>query len=92
MNKAVFHKDQNFKRPPSRIRTRFIAFSALLISVITFTSGINFVLYMKEPDIETQLQEIMKRPDFEKQFYREIMKRLTPIINYEIEKRFQEVN
>ena len=92
MNKAVFHKSENFKRPPSRVRTRYIAFSALLISVITFTSGINFVLFMKEPDIETQLKEIMKRPNFENQFYRDIIKRLTPIINYEIEKRFEEVN
>ena len=34
----------------------------------------------------------MNRSDFENQFYREIMKRLTPIINYEIEKRFEEGN
>ncbi len=92
MNKTILHENQKFQRPPSRIRTRFIAFSALLISVITFTSGINFVLFMKEPDIETQLKEIMKRPNFENQFYRDIIKRLTPIINYEIEKRFEEVN
>ena len=92
MNKTILHENQKFQRPQSRIRTRFIAFSALLISVITFTSGINFVLFMKEPDIETQLKEIMKRPNFENQFYQDIIKRLTPIINYEIEKRFEEVN
>ena len=77
MAKTILHKNQNFKRPVSRVRTRFIAFSALLISVITFISGINFILFKKEPDIETQLKEIMIRPDFENQFYREIIKRLT---------------
>ena len=47
---------------------------------------------MKGPNFENQFNEIMNRPDFENQFYREIMKRLTPIINYEIEKRFEEAN
>ena len=92
MNKAVFHKSENFKRPPSRVRTRYIAFSALLISVITFTSGFSFALYIKGAYFENQFREIMNRPDFENQFYREIMKRFTPIINYEFEKRFEEEN
>ena len=92
MNKAVFHKSDNFKRPLSRVRTRYISFLALLTSIITFTSGLYFALFMKGPNFENQFNEIMNRPDFENQFYREIMKRLTPIINYEIEKRFEEVN
>ena len=92
MNKTILHENQKFQRPQSRIRTRFIAFSALLISVITFTSGFSFALYIKGAYFENQFREIMNRPDFENQFYREIMKRLTPLINYEIEKRFEEGN
>ena len=74
MRKAVFEKTLNFKRLPNRIRTRFIAFLALLISFFTFSSGICVFLYMKSPDFENQLLG-------------QVMKHLIPIIDYQIEKK-----
>ena len=43
------------QRTPSRIRTRFIAISALIISGVTFLSGVMVFLYMKSPAFEIQL-------------------------------------
>ena len=43
------------KRTPSRIRTRFIAVSALLISGVTFLSALTVFFYMKSPAFEIQL-------------------------------------
>jgi len=43
------------QRTPSRIRTRFIAVLALIISVITFGSGLIVFIYMKTPAFEYQL-------------------------------------
>ena len=43
------------QRTPSRIRTRFIAVLALIISVITFGSGLIVFIYMKSPAFEIQL-------------------------------------
>ena len=49
------------QRTPSRIRTRFIAVLALVISFITFGSGFLVFLYMKSPAFETQLLgQVMK--------------------------------
>tara|TARA_Y100000401_G_scaffold100285_1_gene89073 strand:- start:10 stop:333 length:324 start_codon:yes stop_codon:yes gene_type:complete len=53
------------KRTPSRVRTRFIAVSALLISGITFLSGVIVFLYMKSPAFENQLLgQVMKHMDW----------------------------
>ena len=69
------------QRTPSRIRTRFIAVSALLISVVTFLSGLTVFFYMKSPGFENQLLgQVMKNMDwiiadeFEKQ-----IKKLKPL-------------
>ena len=43
------------QRTPSRIRTRFIAVLALIISGITFGSGFMVFLYTKSPAFENQL-------------------------------------
>ena len=43
------------QRTPSRIKTRFIAVLALIISVITFGSGLIVFIYMKSPAFEIQL-------------------------------------
>ena len=49
------------KRTSSRIRTRFIAVLALVISFITFGLGFLVFLYMKSPAFETQLLgQVMK--------------------------------
>jgi len=69
------------QRTPSRIRTRFIAVSALLISGVTFLSGLTVFFYMKSPGFENQLLgQVMKNMDwiiadeFEKQ-----IKKLKPL-------------
>ena len=79
MSKIILDKSFNFERLPNRIRTRFIAVLALLISVITFGSGFLVFLYMKSPN-------------FEKQLLGQVLKHLEPIINHEIDKRFEERN
>ena len=79
MSQFPFDKNINFERLQIRIRTRFIAVLALLISVITFGSGFLVFLYMKSPD-------------FEKQLLGQVLKHLEPIINDEIDKRFEERN
>ena len=79
MNKITFDKSFNFERLPSRIRTRFIAVLALVISVFTFGSGFLVFLYMKSPNFENQLLV-------------QVMKHLVPIINIEIDKKFEERN
>ena len=53
------------KRTPSRVRTRFIAVLALIISGITFGSGFMVFLYMKSPAFENQLLgQVMKHMDW----------------------------
>ncbi len=53
------------QRTPSRIRTRFIAGLALLISVITFGSGLLIFFYMKSPAFENQLTgQVLKNMDW----------------------------
>ena len=66
-------------RTTQRIRTRFIAFASLILSSITFTSGFLVFLYMKSPNFENQLLG-------------QVLKHLEPIINHEIDKRFEERN
>ena len=77
MSKFLFDKNINFGRFQIRVRTRFIAVLALLISVITFGSGFLVFLYMKSPNFENQLLG-------------QVLKHLEPIINREIDKRFEE--
>jgi hypothetical protein len=79
MGKILFRKNVIFQRLPGRIRTRFLALLALILSVITFVSGLSVFLYMKTPNFENQLVA-------------QVMKHLGPIINYEIEKSFEERN
>ena len=79
MSQIIFDKSFNFERLPNRIRTRFIAVLALLISVITFGSGLLFFLYMKSPAFENQLLG-------------QVIKHLESIINIEIDKKFEERN
>ena len=64
-------------RTTSRLRTRFIAVLALIISGITFGSGFMVFLYMKSPAFENQLLgQVMKHMDwivaneFEKQIHK----------------------
>ena len=53
------------QRTPSRIRTRFIAILALIISGVTFGSGLMVFLYMKSPAFEDQLLgQVMKHMDW----------------------------
>ena len=79
MGQIVFDKSFNFERLPNRIRTRFIAVLALVISVFTFGSGLLVFLYMKSPNFENQLLG-------------QVMKHLEPIINIEMDKKFEERN
>ena len=72
---------KDLERTPSRIRTRFIAVSALLISGVTFLSGLTVFFYMKSPAFENQLTgQVLKDMDwiiadeFEKQ-----IKKLKPL-------------
>ena len=52
-------------RTTQRIRTRFIALASLILSSITFTSGVLVFLYMKSPAFENQLLgQLMKHMDW----------------------------
>ena len=54
-----------FERSASRIRTRWIAVTALIISNITFGSGLLVFAYMKSPAFENQLlNQVMKNMDW----------------------------
>ena len=77
LKKVVFDKSLNFERLPNRIRTRFIAYAALIVSLITFISGFCVFLYMKSPRFENQLLG-------------QVIKHLRPLINYEFERRLEE--
>ncbi len=79
MKKIVFDKSVIFERSTNRIRTRFIAYVALITSVITFLSGVCVFMYMKSPKFENQLLG-------------QVIKHLRPIINYEIKNRIEERN
>ena len=53
------------ERSASRIRTRWIAVTALITSGITFSSGLIVFLYMKSPAFENQLlNQVMKNMDW----------------------------
>ena len=53
------------ERTTSRIRTRFIAVLSLIVSSITFGSGLLVFLYMKSPAFENQLlDQVMKNMDW----------------------------
>ena len=53
------------ERSASRIRTRWIAVTALIISNITFGSGLLVFAYMKSPAFENQLLgQVMKNMDW----------------------------
>ena len=67
------------ERSASRIRTRWIAVTALITSGITFSSGLIVFLYMKSPAFENQLLgQVMKHMDW--------------IIDSEFEKKLQNLN
>ena len=64
-------------RTIQRIRTRSIAFTALILSSITFTSGFLVFLYMKSPAFEDQLLgQVMKHMDWivENEFEKQLIK------------------
>ena len=53
------------KRTVNRIRTRWISVFALMISSVTFGSGLLVFLYMKSPAFENQLLgQVMKHMDW----------------------------
>ena len=53
------------ERSASRLRTRWIAVTALITSGITFSSGLIVFLYMKSPAFENQLLgQVMKHMDW----------------------------
>ena len=79
MKKVTFNKIKSFERLQNRLRTRFIAYVALITSVITFLSGFRVFLYMKSPK-------------FEKQLLGQVIKYLQPLINYETKTRLKETN
>ena len=65
MSEIMFDKDVKFERTLSRIRTRWIAIFALIISSMTFGSGLLVFLYMKSPAFENQLLgQVMKHMDW----------------------------
>ena len=66
------------ERTASRIRTRWIAVTSLIISSITFGSGLLVFLYMKSPG-------------FENQFLDKVMKHMDWIIADEFEKKIKEL-
>ena len=56
---------KELQRTPSRIRTRYIAGLALVISIINFGSGLLVFLYMKSPAFENQLtNQVLKHMDW----------------------------
>ena len=66
------------ERTTNRIRTRFIAVLSLIVSSITFGSGLLVFLYMKSPAFENQLTgQVIKDMDW--------------IIANEIEKKIKEL-
>ena len=67
-----------FERTASRIRTRWIAVTSLIISSITFGSGLLVFLYMKSPAFENQLLE-------------QVMKHMDWIIDTEFEEKIKEL-
>ena len=57
--------DEMIKRTVNRIRTRWISIFALIISSVTFGSGLLVFLYMKSPAFEDQLLgQVMKHMDW----------------------------
>ena len=65
------------ERTANRIRTRWIAVFALIISSATFGSGLLVFLYMKSPAFENQLLgQVMKHMDWiiEDEFEKQIRK------------------
>ena len=66
------------ERTASRIRTRWIAVTSLIISSITFGSGLLVFLYMKSPSFENQLLD-------------QVMKHIDWIIADEFEKKIKEL-
>ena len=66
------------ERTTSRIRTRFIAVLSLIISSITFGSGLLVFLYMKSPAFENQLLDL-------------VMKNMDWIIDAEFEEKIKEL-
>ena len=66
------------ERTASRIRTRWIAVTALIISNITFGSGLLVFAYMKSPAFENQLLE-------------QVMKNMDWIVDSEFEKKITEL-
>ena len=55
-NKIMFDKNVEFQRTPSRIRTRFIAVFALIISLITFGTSFLTILYINSDAFENLLE------------------------------------
>ena len=55
-NKIMFDKNVEFQRTPSRIRTRFIAVFALIISLITFGTSFLTILYINSTAFENLLE------------------------------------
>ena len=55
-NKIMFDKNVEFQRTPSRIRTRFIAVFALIISLITFGTSFLTILYINNTAFENLLE------------------------------------
>ena len=51
-----FDEETKFERTPSRIRTRFIAVFALIISLITFGTSFLTILYMNSTAFENLLE------------------------------------
>ena len=51
-----FDEETKFERTPSRIRTRFIAVFALIISLITFGTSFLTILYINSTAFENLLE------------------------------------
>lgn len=56
MSEIMFDKEEKVQRTPSRIRTRFIAVFALIISLITFGTSFLTILYMNSTAFENLLE------------------------------------
>ena len=52
----MFDKNAEFHRTPSRIRTRFIAVFALIISLISFGTSFLTILYINSDAFENLLE------------------------------------
>jgi len=52
----MFDEEIKFQRTPSRIRTRFIAVFALIISLITFGTSFLTILYINSAAFENLLE------------------------------------